>query len=65
MQLLLPQSFIEGNITLATDVLTFIDLSKLNLKSKLKLDLTTLDNTESYNVVYEGDDGYSLADERQ
>ena len=48
--------YIEKNMALAMDVLTFIDLLKLNLSTKLKVDLLTLDNTECYNVVYEGDD---------
>ena len=42
-------------MTLAVDVVTFIDLFILSLSTKLKVDLSTLDNIEYYNVVHEGD----------
>ena len=47
--------YIEDNMSLAMDVVTFIDLLILNLSTKLKVDLSTLDNTECYNVDHEGD----------
>ena len=55
--------YIERNILLAMDVIIFIDLLKLNLQSKLKTDLMSLDNTECYNVVHESDNGHSLVRE--
>ena len=38
--------YIEECMALAIDFLTFINLFKLNLSTKLKVDLLTLDNTE-------------------
>ena len=48
--------YLEGNAALDMDVLTFIDLSKLNIESKLKADLMSLDNSECYISVHESDD---------
>ena len=55
--------YIEANMALTMNVLTSIDLLKLNLSSKLKVYSLTLDTTECYNVVYEGDDGHPLVGE--
>ena len=41
--------YLEGNIELAKDILTLLDLVKFNLESKLKIDIITLDNTKCYN----------------
>ena len=49
-------AYIEKNMALAIDIVTYIDLLILNLSSKLQINLLTLDNTERYNVVHEGDD---------
>lgn len=57
--------YIEGNMALAMDVLTFMDLLKFYLRSKLKFDFMTLDNIECYNIVHEGDNKYSLANDLQ
>ena len=48
--------YIEKNMALALDVVTYIDLLLLNLSTKLQINLLTLDNTECYNIVHEGDD---------
>ena len=39
---------LKGNLTLAKDVLTLSDLIKLDIESKLKVNMRTLDNTACY-----------------
>ena len=39
-------NYIENNMALAADVVTFIDLLTLNLSGKFKINLLTIDNTE-------------------
>ena len=41
--------YLEGNISLAMDILTLIDLVKLKLEFILKIDMITLDNKACYN----------------
>ena len=48
--------YIQNNMDLALDVVTFIDLLIYNLSSKLHINLLHLDNIECYNVVHDGDD---------
>ena len=50
--------YLEGNIELAKDILTLLDLVNLNLESKLKIDILTLNNTECYNNKDDGSDEY-------
>ena len=40
---------LEGNITLAKDVLILLDLVKWNIESELKMNMTPLDNMSCYN----------------
>ena len=47
--------YIEKNMALALDVVTFIDLLTFNLSSKLQINLLHLNNTDCYNVVHDGD----------
>ena len=42
-------------MALAADVVTYIDLLLLNLSAKFKINLLTIDNTECFNIVHEGD----------
>ena len=54
--------YLEGNTALAMDVLMMIDLVKLKLKSILKIDMITLDNTKCHNDdVDEIDDSLAVA----
>ena len=48
--------YIENNMVLALDVVTFIDLLIFSLSSKLQINLLHLDNTKCFNVVHDGDD---------
>ena len=41
--------YLEGNTTLALDILVRLDLVRFNIPSKLKVNMTTLDNTACYN----------------
>ena len=53
---------LRGNMGLAMDVLTLIDLVKLKLESILKVDMISLDNTECYNDdVDETDDSLAVS----
>ena len=48
--------YVQNNMDLALDVVTFIDLLIYNLSSKLHINSLHLDNIECYNVVHDGDD---------
>ena len=47
--------YIEKNMSLAADVVTYMDMLYLTLSSKMKINLLTIDNTECYNTVRDGD----------
>ena len=47
--------YLENNMALSADVVTCLDMITLILSSKLKVNLLTIDNTECYNIVREGD----------
>ena len=52
-------------MALAADVVTFIDLLILNLSAKFKINLLTIDNTECFNIVFEGEDLDTVVGELQ
>ena len=57
--------YIEENMALTLDVVTYIDLLILNLSTKLLINLLTLDNIECYNVVHKGDNQDTVVESLQ
>ena len=57
--------YIEKNMALALAVVTYIDQLLLNLSTKLQINLLTLNNTECYNIVHEGDNRDTVVESLQ